>query len=211
VAILVLAGLAGASRSAIPRRLIDGSRPAPVPRALRAHGGTFVMTKLRVEKVKDARGLVSTCPSAARHASSRPLAERIGANGRDITFLLSSREIAGCDRSPRARALYGPWCGRAGWTVYGGRVSDPRLTVCARSNGTPVVAFGWINPVRHARWIVVDQPGFREVYPVAGRLPVRVATVSGIETARGTVFRTTQYDARGGVLAKRTVIAVIAS
>jgi hypothetical protein len=73
------------------------------------------------------------------------------------------------------------------------------------------VAFGWINPVRHARWIVVDQPGFGEVYPVLGSLPVRVATVTGIETPRGTVFRTTQYDARGVVLAKRTVIAVIAS
>jgi len=95
--------------------------------------------------------------------------------------------------------------------VYGGRVSDPRLTVCTRPNGTPVVAFGWVNPVRHARWIVVDQPGFREVYPVAGRLPVRVATVSGIDTARGTVFRTTQYGARGVVLARRKVVAVIAS
>ena len=29
-----------------------------------------------------------------------------------------------------------------------------------------------------AKWIVVDQPGLREVYPVAAHLPVRVTTVS---------------------------------
>lgn len=73
------------------------------------------------------------------------------------------------------------------------------------------MAFGWINPVARARWIVVDQPGFREVYTVAADLPVRVSTVSLIATPRGTVFHTAQYDSHGVLLIRRTITAVIAS
>ncbi|HST26651.1 MAG TPA: hypothetical protein VLJ76_11745 [Gaiellaceae bacterium] len=203
--------VAGGAPRPIPSRLVDGSSPPAVPAALRSLGGRLVMTRVRIGAVKEERGLVSTCPTPQSVGGSEPFAERIGANGRDVTFLLSSREVAACDRDPRARSLYGPWCGRAGWTVYGGRVSDPRLTVCTRRDGAAIAAFGWIDPIRGSRWIVVDQPGFREVYPVVGELPVRVETVAGIDAVRGAVFRTTQYDARGRLLAARKVAAVIAS
>jgi hypothetical protein len=72
-----------------------------------------------------------------------------------------------------------------------------------------VVAFAWINPLPHAQWIVVDQPGYREVYQVAAHLPVRVSTVSGIGSP--TFFRTAQYDVHGVLLARRTVTASVAS
>lgn len=134
--------------------------------------------------------------------------ERVGVSGRDITFRGSGTTIEACDRSPHARAVRGLWCGGAGWTLQSGKVSDPRLDICTDRHGRGVVAFAWINAVPHAKWIVVDQPGLREVYPVAANLPVRVATVSGIGSP--TTFHTAQYDARGVLLARRTVKAVVA-
>jgi hypothetical protein len=73
-----------------------------------------------------------------------------------------------------------------------------------------VAAFAWINAVRHTKWIVLDQPGYREVYPVAGPLPIRVSTRRGLDRGR-TVFRTAQYDAHGVLLVRRKVVASIAS
>ena len=49
----------------------------------------------------------------------------------------------------------------AAWTVRGGKVSDARLDICTDRRARPVVAFGWINPLPRAKWIVIDQPGFR--------------------------------------------------
>jgi hypothetical protein len=83
--------------------------------------------------------------------------------------------------------------------------------VCYDRRKRSVIAFGWINPVRHARWIVVDQPGYREVYPVAAGLPVRVSTVSGLDRVGGATFHTAQYDNRGVLLVRRKVVASIAS
>jgi hypothetical protein len=74
-----------------------------------------------------------------------------------------------------------------------------------------VIGFGWINPVRRAKWIVVDQPGYREVYPVAAGLPVRVSTLAGLQQTGGALFRTAQYDAAGVLLVRRRVVAAIAS
>ena len=58
--------------------------------------------------------------------------------------------------------------------------------------------------------MVVDQPGYREVYATAAGLPVRVETVSGLERAGSAVFRLTERDARGVVLARKEVVATIA-
>src|SRR5205823_2314236 len=109
-----------------------------------------------------------------------------------------------------ARAIYGPWCGGSAWRFLDGRVADPRLDVCSNRRGHAVVAFAWINPAQRAKWIVVDQPGYREVWPAAGHLPVRVSTVSGINH-RAAVFKTAQYDSRGVLLSRRTVTPAIAS
>jgi hypothetical protein len=71
------------------------------------------------------------------------------------------------------------------------------------------VAFAWINPLPRTAWVVVDQPGFGEVYPVAGRLPVRLATASGIGFGQAT-FRYVEFDARGVVLARRRITPAVA-
>jgi len=166
------------------------------------------MTRFRLQSKRHMRGLLGTCPSGPVLAA-KPIVERIGVNGRDITFLTAPSEIEGCDRNPRARAIHGPWCGSSGWGFRQGRVSDARLDICTDRRGRSVVAFGWINPLAHAKWIVVDQPGFREVYPVAANLPVRVSTVT--EIGSPTTFNTAQYDARGVLLKRQTVKAAIAS
>jgi hypothetical protein len=206
---LAIPAIAGAAGATLPRHLIDGSVPQRVPKALRYQGRSFVMTKVRIANAKQIRRLLSTCPSGDQAKAAQSIVERIGVNGRDITFLPSRDEIAGCDRNPRARAIYAPWCSIAGWLFRRGRVSNARLGICFDRHQRSVVAFGWINPLPHAQWIVVDQPGFREVYPVAAHLPVRVSTVS--EIGSPTFFHTAQYDARGVLLARKTVTAAIAS
>jgi hypothetical protein len=156
--------------------------------------------------------VLSGCPQAREAGRANTVVERVGYRGRSVTFLVSRTVIAVCDRNPRAHATYGRWCGTSGWNFTEGRVSDPRLDLCYGPGGKPTVAaFGWINSVRHAKWIVVDQPGYREVYPVAGALPVRVSTTAGLEGLGGAAFHTAQYDAHGVLLVRRKVVAAIAS
>lgn len=208
-AALAIAAVAGAAGTKLPRHLIDGSVSPTVPKVLSSQGRNFVMTKVRVRRAQQIRRLLLTCPSGDQANGPASVVERIGINGRDITFLAVPTEIAGCDGTPRARAIYAPWCATAGWRFSRGRVSDARLEICFDRREKPVVAFAWINPLPDAQWIVVDQPGYREVYQVAAHLPVRVSTVSGIGSP--TVFRTAQYDSQGVLLARRTVTASVAS
>jgi hypothetical protein len=168
------------------------------------------MTRARLEKVSAVRALLSHCPGAKQAVRSSSVVERVGYHGSSVTFLVTRTSIAGCDRTPKARAFTGAWCGIPGWNFTNGRVSDPRLALCYGTARKPIAAFAWINPVGHAKWIVVDQPGYREVYPVASDLPVRVSTISDIDPV-GTTFRVAQYDARGVLLIRRNVVAAIAS
>jgi len=102
-----------------------------------------------------------------------------------------------------------PWCGRASWPFRNQRVSDARLSICVDRRGRPVAAFAWIDPLSRARWIVVDQPGADVAYRVAGGLPLRVETVSGIgEGWAG--FRYEEYDEKGVMLARKTITPAIA-
>jgi hypothetical protein len=204
----MVASPAFAGASGAPRRLIDGSVPQQVPNVLRAQPGALVMTRLHISKVSKLRRLVASCVPGDRIPGAESVVERIGVNGRDITFLTPVSSITGCDRNPRATGT--PFCGRSGWNFRNGRVSDPRLTICQDRRGKPVVAFAWINPVPYAQWIVVDQPGFREVYAVGARLPVRVTTVSGFGR-EGVTFRYAQYDAQGVLLTRKTLITAVAS
>lgn len=169
------------------------------------------MTRVRTERAKDISGLLEACVPGERLPATEAVVERIGVNGRDITFRGAATTVEGCDRAPRARSIAGPWCGRAGWKLEGGRVSDARLDLCTDRRARPVAGFAWINALPQARWIVVDQPGFREAYPVAGRLPVRVGTAVGLRNGRSARFRYAQYDARGVLLERRTLRPIIAS
>ncbi len=206
---LLIPALATGSGAHVPRRLIDGSVPHAVPAPLRARGSTFVMTAVRLRTVSQISRRVASCVPGERLPATEVVVERIGVDGRDLTFLGLGSTIEGCDRNPHANGR--PWCGGAGWIYRHGRVSDTRLVICQEGHGKPVVAFGWINPLPRAQWIVVDQPGFREVYPVVAHLPVRVTTVSGLSRREGVTFHLGEYDARGVLLARRSVTAAVAS
>ena len=205
----ILVGAAGATVSGASRHLIDGSVSPSVPQVLRAQDRTFVMSRVRVVAAKELRRLVSACGGGEQASPKTLVVERIGVNGRTITFRTPGSGIAGCDRNPKARAIQKPWCGGSAWVLRRGQVSDARLDICYAKNQRPVVAFGWINALPAAKWIVVVQPGFKEVYPVAAHLPVRVSTVVGIGSP--TSFRTAQYDARGVLLGRKVVRASVAS
>lgn len=206
---LTVPGVVVAMNSTVPRRLIDGSTPPPIPKVLREQDGTFVMTRVRVSTARTLKRLVLACGGGERARGAAVVVERVGVNGRTITFPMPGSEIAGCDRNPRARPIQRPWCGGAGWIWRNGQVSDARLDICTDRRGRAIVAFGWINALPRAKWIVVNQPGFREVYPVASQLPIRVSTVS--EIGGPTTFRTAQYDEHGVLLARKVVRASVAS
>jgi hypothetical protein len=152
------------------------------------------------------------CPGLPLARRNAEVVERIGVHGRSLTFLLGRRHLVACDRDSRARAIRGPWCGIAAWDLEGGRVADPRLSICYRKQGAALAGFAWINPALHARWIVVDQPEYREIYAVEGGLPVRVETVSGLGRAEAgrAVFNVIECDGEGAVVARREVVATIA-
>jgi hypothetical protein len=197
-----------AAVSSLHRRLVDGSASPAVPAVLRSHPG-LTTTRARLRTVASVHRLLSSCPEA-RQARGR-IVERIGVRGRSVTFVVRRTVLVACDLSPDARSSYGPWCGTSGWNLVRHQVSDPRLDLCYDRKGRPLIAFGWINPLPRAKWIVIEQPGDREVYPVAAGLPVRVSTVSGLEQTGGAVFRMAQYDVAGVLLVRRRVVATIAS
>ncbi|MCI0633516.1 MAG: hypothetical protein L0206_06320, partial [Actinobacteria bacterium] len=99
-----------------------------------------------------------------------------------VTFRESSgRGVFGCDNGLGPREEDRRWCGGAYGVLYSGRLRDPRLSIgCTTLGGTPM-GFVWIEPKPHARYVVVGQPGYAEVYEVTGGLPVRVATTTGVE------------------------------
>jgi hypothetical protein len=197
-----IAGVAGATS---PRRLVDGSAPA-VPAPMRRLGDGIVTTRLRLTSIGRLGSLGRSCDPVDRLPTARVVVERIGVAGRSLTFANGPGSIHGCDVAPGSSGT--PFCGISGRSRADTR--EPGLTICQDRRGRPVAAFAWIEPVRAAAWLVVDQPGFREAYRVAGWLPVRVETVE--VPARGSVrYHVSQYDPHGRLLARGEVSAVVAS
>jgi hypothetical protein len=166
-----------------------------------------VVTSVRLVDERELSALVSACVPGDRIPGRRLVVERLGPHGSSITFVGLWGAVDACDRAPRSHPK--PWCGRASWPLRHHRVSDPRLAVCVGEGGRPLAAFAWIDPLPRTRRIVVDQPGAAEAYPVAGGLPVRVETVTGIADGRAT-FRYEEYDGKGVMLARRTISPAIA-
>ena len=116
--------------------------------------------------------------------------------------------VVGCDAS-RGRNGRRRWCGGSYGRLFDGLLRDPRLDIagCRAAPGDPI-AFAWIEPHRTARYVVVAQPGYAEVYPVAARLPVRVSTAAGIEADPiGASFDVSEHDATGRLLKRYRLTA----
>jgi hypothetical protein len=102
------------------------------------------------------------------------------------------------------------WCAPSTGTLYGGRLRDPRLTLCQPRGGRPV-AFIWVTPLRRARWIGILQGRRTELYRVAAGLPVRVASNRNVHlSGSSATFLVRQYGARGKLIARRTIVAHVA-
>jgi hypothetical protein len=103
--------------------------------------------------------------------------ERIGVSGASLTILGSrGRELRSCDATG-IRAANGPaWCGRAFARLHAGRLRDPRLSLSCHDVDDETIGFAWIQPGADASYVVIARPGYHEVYPVAGQLPVRATT-----------------------------------
>ena len=73
------------------------------------------------------------------------------------------------------------------------------------------MGFVWIEPEPTAMYVVVRQPVFAEVYEVAGELPVRVATTTGVEIegSRAT-FDLREHAADGRLLTAYRLEAAVA-
>jgi hypothetical protein len=140
-----------------------------------------------------------------------PSVERVGVASESVTFEEESRRsVFGCNNSPGRREDNRRWCGSAYGRLYGDRLRDPRLSLACGTEDEPV-GFVWVQPAREARYVSVEQRGYIEVYSVAGGLPVRVATKSGVQVEGSqATFDLLEHDADGRLLRKYRLAAAVA-
>jgi hypothetical protein len=137
--------------------------------------------------------------------------ERVGVAGESVTVAAASW-LHGCDDSPGPREGGRRWCASSSGRLYGGRLRDPRLAIagCTAADGAPM-GFAWVQPSRGARYLVVEQPGYAEVYETAAGLPVRVATTVAVSLERSSaLFDLSEHDARGALIRRYELEARVA-
>ncbi len=209
-AALAAAVLAGCGGGGAPDRLLDGS-VATVPEPLRDLGGSPVGTKVEVVPSRVLRRSLAACGLGGAAISRHLAVRRVGVRTESVTVRIGT-DLRACDRDRSAVGeVGGRWCGTSAGRLRGGHLRDPRLDLCSDSKGRVVAAFAWIEPSPAARFVAVDQPGYREVYRVAGGLPVRISTADDIDEASSSaVFEYTEYSAGGRPLGRKTLRAYVA-
>jgi hypothetical protein len=192
VSLLAAAACGSGGGKKTPARAVDSVRVRHV--SLPA-GGTIgrclALTSFR-------RGVVVVVERRGRLTRSLTVAQR------------GSPDVFACDAT--GVALEGrEWCGVSAGRLRNGRVTDPRLELLCRDRRGRHVGSAFVNPLRGARWVAVEQPRYTELYQAAAGLPIRIATIAGVdyEHARAT-FRITQLDARGRVLSRGRLVAHVA-
>ena len=201
-AVLLLGGCGGGGE-AKPARLLDGSALPAVPSPLSAVDGA-VMTIVHDLPATDERAVA--CVTGFGVGSPEAVVERIGVDGRSVTFARGSRLFA-CDAATGAREGPAASCGGAFGRRERGRLTDPRLDLanCTDANGE-TVAFVWIEPAPGAAYVAVDRDGWVEVYATRAGLPVRVATTEGIGAGTSSLGLTaSQYAGDGSEVRKDDV------
>lgn len=192
----------------VPKTLMDGSPVREAPVDLEGVDRPTVLGTVRILREAD-RG-PGTASAACLRGRQRgleaagPSIERIGVNSESVTLReASGRSIFGCDNSLGPRESGRRWCGGAYGALHSGRLLDPRLSIgCRTRDGTPV-GFAWVEPQPTAAYVVVEQPGYAEVYEVAGALPVRVATITGVEIEGSRARIDLREHAKDGRLLRR--------
>src|SRR5262249_13802240 len=127
--------------------------------------------------------------------------ERTGVQGESVTFLnTSGRQILGCDYAGGHGDDDRPWCGLAAGQLHAGRLRDPRLDLGWSTGGRNRLGFVWVQPARTTRFVVVQPPGFAEVYEIAGGFPIRVTTSDvNVDSLRASVA-VSEYSREGKLI-----------
>jgi hypothetical protein len=192
---------------------MDGSKAAALPVELEGVDDA-VLTKVRVVRPADRQPGTRSASCLAREWGVRPSGpsvERIGVTTESVTFReVRDRGIFGCSHSAGPQASRRRWCGSAYGRLSDGRLLDPRLDILCGTIEDPVGSV-WVTPGPDTRYVSVEQPGYVEVYEMAGGLPVRVATVDGVDYhAFAARFDVMEHDATGHLLREYELDAVVA-
>jgi hypothetical protein len=217
IALVLLIGFSTgcADDGAAPDRLLDGSITDAPPVELQSVGGPALLTKVRLVQPskQDEEERSSSCLRARDTVHPRgPSVERIGVYSETVTFEESSaRAIFGCDNSSGPREENRRWCGGAYGQLYGGELRDPRLNIGCLTGDDEMVGFVWVQPSDAARYVSVEQPEYVEVYEVAGTLPVRIATTTGVQVEGSRAsFDLFEHTADGSLVRRYRVEAAVA-
>ncbi len=197
-----------------PKRLSDGSVPAPVPTQLSGIDGAVVAGTRLVRGLDLEQKPYVDCLAHVPGGAPLVGVERVTSEGRTFTFATADRrQIVACDGAPKALEPRGAWCsGGVGRWQFGGRVSDSRLSITnCRTRAGSTLAYAFVNPAPHAEWLVVDHDHFREIYDASDPYPVRISTSDGIDTDTSSLkVRVRSYDADGKELGDETLHDVVA-
>jgi hypothetical protein len=145
--------------------------------------------------------------SVQEHEATGPVVVRTGVSGLSAAFRTASgRALVACDGSHAIQAGDTSWCGRAYGRLEGGRLLDARLDLagCRTATGD-TIAFAWYAAGRSTSYVAVRQDRYTEVYPVAGRLPVRITTGDIAPDRSGATFEISEHAAGGALLRSSTI------
>lgn len=211
----LLAGCSGGD-DAPALTLLGGSTPATLDVPLEGVDGDVVVTShvLVSTSSLDPESTTGSClrgNSLENDVGERAIV-RTGVATESVTFRDSAGSaVFGCSNSSGPREDDRRWCGGGYGELRSGRLTDPRLSITCSTDEGGSVGFVWVEPAADTRYIAVKQPGYTEVYEVAGDLPVRIATVDGVdvETSSAT-FEISEHDAEGRRLREETLEAFVA-
>jgi len=159
-----------------------------------------------------ARGSLARCLELTPFRHGRVIAiERLGRVTRSVTVTQrGSRALFACDETG-VKLERREWCGFSAGALRDGRLADPRLNILCVDRHRRHVASVFVNPVRGARWISVDQGPYTELFPTARGLPVRVASTHDVDYGRArATFRISQIGPGGRILVRRRFVAQVA-
>jgi hypothetical protein len=211
----LLAGCVGGEDDGTVATLLDGTSAERVPVELEDIDDELVLTSVSAVPVANVEGgsAAGICLRAYdAHIAEGSAVVRVGVATESVTFAeAGGRSVFGCSNSAGPREDDRRWCGLAYGTLTDGELRDPRLSIlCKTEDGDPV-GFVWVEPHEEARYVAAKQPGYTEVYEVAADLPVRIATVSGVdfETTSAT-FEVSEHAADGRRIREYELDAVVA-
>jgi hypothetical protein len=196
---------------------MDGSPSVGAPIELEGVERPVVVARVQALGLDGAarRSSARSCMRAWRDdvRATPPVVWRLGAHAETVTFRdVSGRWLVGCDDAAGPREDARRWCGSAVGRLWAGRLRDPRVDVggCTTAAGEHV-GFAWIEPGADTRYVVVGQPGYAEAYEVAGDVPVRIATTSGVIVDRSRArFELSEHDAAGRLIREYELEAGVA-